>query len=226
MTRTSLDTSKLPQDILTYTDKQFYDFVESFCGQDASDLLSIQAIRSVDSFLHIQDIYSIFEIDSEDIKHIQTKCGFKKRNGTYTVRPGIKSTLDYVGALFKKIQKQDVKIKKGQSSSIQSTVILSSSSSLTDIPSDVNTNINSIDSPLISHNDELEHRTLIEKSIEEWCIKNEKSIKITDFNLISGVDYRLQFSQSLDNAQISCSCDVVCNVRLAQSGNFKVNLFF
>ncbi|CAF5143466.1 unnamed protein product, partial [Rotaria sp. Silwood1] len=87
MTRTSLDTSRLPQDVLTYTDKQFYDFIKNFCGQDASDLLSIQAIRSVDSFLSIQDVYSVFELDSDDVKDIQKQCGFQKRNGIYTVRP-------------------------------------------------------------------------------------------------------------------------------------------
>jgi len=226
MTRTLLDTSKLPQDVITYTDKQFYDFITSFCGQDASDLLSIQAIRFVDSFLTIQDIYSIFELDSEDVKDIQAKCSFKKRNGTYTVKPGIKSTLDHVGALLKEMQKQHVKIKKGQSISVQSTALLSSSSSLTNIPSDVNTNINSIVTPFISNKDELEHKALIEKSIEEWCIKNEEIIKITDFNLISGVDYLLHFSQSLDSVHIGCPCGVICNISLADSGNFKVKLVF
>ncbi|CAF3782196.1 unnamed protein product [Rotaria sp. Silwood1] len=126
MTRTSLDTSRLPQDVLTYTDKQFYDFIKNFCGQDASDLLSIQAIRSVDSFLSIQDVYSVFELDSDDVKDIQKQCGFQKRNGIYTVRP----------------------------------------------------------------------------------------------------DYYLQFSSSLDNLEIKCSCGVLCTVFLGGSGNFKLSNYF
>jgi hypothetical protein len=106
MTRMSLDTSRLLKDALTYTDEQFFKLIQSFCGKDGSDLLSIQAIRSVDSFLSIQDIYSIFELDSDDVQEIQKRCGFRKRNGTYTVKPGIKSSLDYVNALLKEMKKK------------------------------------------------------------------------------------------------------------------------
>jgi hypothetical protein len=225
MTRVSLDTSRLPKDVLTYTDKQFYDFIKSFCGHDASDLISIQAIRSVDSFLSIQDIYSIFELDSDDLKDIQAKCGFKKRNGIYTVRPGIKSTLDHLSALLKEMQKKEGKMKKIQSASVQSTVSFSSSS-FTDTPSNINTNINTNVTSSISKKDEVQHRAFIEKSIEEWCIKNEKIINIPNFNLISGVNYHLQFSSSLNNAEIKCSCDAKCSLPLCDSGNFKVRLFF
>ncbi|CAF1539515.1 unnamed protein product, partial [Adineta steineri] len=93
MTRVSLDTSRLPHDVLTYTDQRFFDFIERFCGKDEADLLSLQAIRSVDSFLAIENVYSIFALDSEDVIQIQTRCGFKNRNGTFTVKPGIKSSL-------------------------------------------------------------------------------------------------------------------------------------
>ena len=106
MIRKSLDTSRLPKDALTYTDEKFFKLIRSFCGKDGSDILSIQAIRSVDSFLAIQDIYAIFELDSEDVQEIQKQCGFRKRNGTYTVKPGIKSSLDYVSTLLKQMQKQ------------------------------------------------------------------------------------------------------------------------
>jgi hypothetical protein len=107
-----LDTSRLPKDALTYTDKQSFKLIQSFRGKDGSDLMSIQTIRSVDSFLSIQDIYTIFELDSEDVQEIQKQCGFRKRNETYTVKPGIKSSLDYVSALLKEMQKQISKSKK------------------------------------------------------------------------------------------------------------------
>jgi len=38
MARVSLDTSKLPQDVLTYTNKRFSDFIQNFCGKDEADL--------------------------------------------------------------------------------------------------------------------------------------------------------------------------------------------
>jgi len=213
----SLDTSRLPKDALTYTDEQFFKLIQSFCGKDGSDLLSIQAIRSVDSFLSIQDIYSIFELDSDDVQEIQKRCGFRKRNGTYTVKPGIKSSLDYVNALLKEMKKKIGKTKKIQSASTQSTASLSSSSG-PDISSNVNTTVTSF----VSKKNEAEHRALMEKSIQEWCIKNANIINIADFNPISGVHYDLQFSPSLDKVEIRCSCGLSFTLLLCNSGNFKV----
>jgi len=224
MVRVSLDISRLPHDVLTYADKQFYDFITSFCGQDASDLLSIQVIRSVDSFVTIQDIYSIFELESDDFKDIQTRCGFKRKNGTHTVRPGIKSTLDHLIRLLKEKQNKVGKIKTIQSASTQSTVSLSPSSSSSSVTNTAS-NINTADTSFVSKKNELEHRAHIEQSIQEWCIKNEKLINISDFNLIFGVDYHLQFSPSLYNAEIKCSCGVSNTLFLSCSGYFKVKLF-
>ncbi len=67
---------------------------------------------------------------------------------------------------------------------------------------------------------------LIENSIQEWCTQNKNTIKIPDSNFISGVDYYLEFSSSLDKAEIKCSCGLSYILLLADSGNFKVKLFF
>ena len=112
MARAPLHTSRLPHDVFTYINKCFFDFIENFCRQDEAELLVIQDIRSIDSFLSIEDLYSVFALDSEDVDGIQKRCGFKNRNGTCTVRPSIKSSLDYVGALLKQKQKEISKMKK------------------------------------------------------------------------------------------------------------------
>jgi hypothetical protein len=226
MTRMSLDTSRLPKDALSYTDEKFFKLIRSFCGKGASDLLSIQAIRSVDSFLSIQDIYTIFELDSEDVQEIQKQCGFRKRNGTYTVKPGIKSSLDYVSNLLKAMQKRMKKTKKNQqvptqpTDSIESTDSLSSASGL-DIPANVNT----IVILTISKKGESEHRSLIEKSIKDWCVKNEDLLNIADFNPISGVHYDLKFNSTFDKVEIRCSCNLSFTLLPGGLGNFKVKLF-
>ncbi len=62
----------------------------------------------------------------------------------------------------------------------------------------------------------------MEKSIQEWCIKNANIINIADFNPISGVHYDLQFSPSLDKVEIRCSCGLSFTLLLCNSGNFKV----
>ena len=222
MIRKSLDTSRLPKDALTYTDEKFFKLIRSFCGKDGSDILSIQSIRSVDSFLAIQDIYAIFELDSEDVQEIQKQCGFRKRNGTYTVKPGIKSSLDYVTALLKQMQKQVGRRTKIQSvptqsiSSTASTDSLSSSSAI-DIETDTNTTVAS----MVSKKKESEHRILIQKSITDWCITNESIINIVDFNPTCGVHYHF-FHPSLEKVEIKCSCSLSFTLLPGESGNFKV----
>jgi len=221
MTRISLEISRLPQDVLTYTDEQFFEFIESFCGKDGSDLLSIQAIRSVDSLLSIQDVYSIFELDSDDVQDIQRRCGFRKRNGTYIVRPGIRSSLDHVSALLKEMKKKIEKTKKIQSTITQSTTSLSSSFDY-DIESDANVPATSVK----SKKNKAEHHKFIEKSIKEWCIKNGDIMNISDDSPVPVVNYDLTFNSSLDKVEIKCSCGLSFTLVIADSGNFKVKLLF
>ncbi len=76
----SLDTSRLLQYVLTYPNQRFFDFIQNFWGKDEADLLPIQAIRSADLFLCIQDLYCIFALDSEDVDLIQKRCAFNNRN--------------------------------------------------------------------------------------------------------------------------------------------------
>jgi hypothetical protein len=136
------------------------------------------------------------------------------------VRPGIKSSLDYLTALLKKKQKEAAKMKKIRLVSTQSTISSTSSSSIT--PSSGNTDVTSF----VSKKNELEHSELIKKCIEEWCIQNKDGLNIPDFNFIYDIDYHLTFSPSLDKAEIKCSCGLSSALFLGDSGNIKVKLFF
>jgi hypothetical protein len=222
MARVSLDTSRLPADVLTYTNSQFFDFIQNFCGKDEADLLSIQAIRSVDSLISTENLYTIFALDSEDLDAIQKRCGFKNRNGTCSVRPGIKSTLDYVTALLKRKEKETNKMKKIQLTLNPTTTSITSSNSIISSSTNNNNNVTSF----ISKKTEAEHRDVITKYIEEWCIQQRDELKIPDFKFVIGVDYYLQFNQSLDKAEIKCLCGLLSTLSLSISGNFKVKLFF
>ena len=216
MTRLSLDTSPLPHDVFTYTDQAFFDFVQSFCGTDEADLLFIQAIRSIDSLLSVRDIYSIFALDSEDLGEIQARCGFKSRNGCYTVRPGIKSSIDHLCALLREMQKEMTRMKRKQSFLNQSAISFQST-----IAFSPDSNAASV----VSKKTEAEHRVIIEQCIEEWCVQNKNSFDTPHFNLIHGVDYQLDFTSTLDRAKINCCCGTSASLYLGELGNFKVKIF-
>ena len=195
-----LDTSQLPPDILSYRNESFYYFIEEFCGKEEADLLSIQAIRSINSLIAIQDVYSIFSVDSEDLVQIQTRCGFRNRDGTFTVKPGIKSSIDHVIALLKEMKKQSTRMAKNRSISFQSTPVLPSSGRT-----------------------ETEHIETIKKCIEDWCVQMKQSLNDIHIHLIYGIDYQLEFDLSLDKGIIKCSCGILSSLFFSASGNFKVN---
>ncbi|CAF5122443.1 unnamed protein product, partial [Rotaria magnacalcarata] len=221
MTRASLDISRLPHDVLTYSNQRFFDFIESFCGKDDADLLSIQAIRSVDSFLSVQDVYSIFAVDSEDVIEIQARCAFKNRNGTFTVKPGIKSSLNYISSLLTEMKTKTAKKKKTALAStpsilsIPSTVSTASSYSINSSPGDTAI------TPLVSTKTVTEHHEFITTSIEQWCNQNKNDLNLCNLNFVCGIDYHLKFSSSLDKVAVICSCGLKSSLVRADSGNFK-----
>ena len=219
MKRILLDTSRLPQDVLTYTNLDFFNFIHKFCGKDEADLLKIQAVRTVDSFLAIKDLYSIFSLDSDDVKDIQARCGFRSRTGAYSVRPGIKSSLDYIRDLLEEMQRKTYKIKTNNQTLAQSPMLSSEPNPTT--TSDTNIATNS----LTTKKTEIDHYQLIEKSIGEWCNQHKKIIKTPDLNLVSGIDYHVQFNTNLDKCDIKCSCGSLHSLFLSESGNFKVKYF-
>ncbi len=57
--------------------------------------------------------------------------------------------------------------------------------------------------------DESEHRAIIEKSIQDWCIKNANIINFVDSNPISVVHYDLQSNPFLDKVEIRYSYNLV-----------------
>ena len=75
---------------------------------------------------------------------------------------------------------------------------------------------------MVSKKNESEHRILIQKSITDWCIRNESIINIVDFNPTCGVHYHLNFHPSLEKIEIKCSCSLSFTLLPGESGNFKV----
>ncbi|CAF3545015.1 unnamed protein product [Rotaria socialis] len=163
-----------------------------FFGKDEADLLSIQAIR-------------------EDVIEIQARCAFKNRNGTFTVKPGIKSSLNYISSLLTEMKTKTTKKKK---TALVSTPSILSIQSTVSIPSTVSTassySINSSPgdtaiTPVVSTKTVTEHHEFITTSIEQWYNQNKN-----DLNLFA----------------VICSCGLKSSLVRADSGNFKVSNYF
>ncbi|CAF2923431.1 unnamed protein product [Rotaria sp. Silwood2] len=126
----SFNTNNLPDDVLSYTDGKFYYFVEELLGQSAADLLKIQAINNIPSFLLSDDVCDIIElaVESEEIDALRKKISFAFRDGTYHVKIGIRNNFKYLNKLLSmKLEEENKKKRNPQKTT---TKINSMSSSL------------------------------------------------------------------------------------------------
>ena len=90
-----MDTSILPSNIFGYRDEEFYSIVDQLAGAEETELLRIQSIRTVNSFLRIADIFDVLTIDSEEINIVKRQICFLLNNNTYVIKPGSRGSIEY-----------------------------------------------------------------------------------------------------------------------------------
>src|ERR1700730_18947370 len=90
-----INTSMLPSDILSYTDTEFYDVAKQIVGENATELLKIQEIRSAHSLMLIPDVFAILDINCAELEPLKDSICLKSNANEYVVRPGIKSSIEF-----------------------------------------------------------------------------------------------------------------------------------
>jgi hypothetical protein len=207
----SINTSILPDDILSYTDTQFYNVAKQIVGDSGMELLEIQSIRSPDSFLFMPDVFAILDIKCAALNSLKEDLRLKTDDDKYIVKPGIKSLMTYFRELTIKKQAEVMKVlryKNDLSTSvipsltiISSTMNESSSSQQQQLPLSVTTNL--VQPTTSIPVDENYHRNFIVNSINNWCEKFSSKVL-----LIEGTDYHLTIKSLNDNitAKIKCGC--------------------
>ncbi|CAF4071259.1 unnamed protein product [Rotaria sp. Silwood2] len=196
-----INTSLLPDDVLSYTDTQFYNVAKQIVGDNAVELLEIQGVRSPDSLVLIPDVFAILDIKCAALNSLKEKLCLKSDDDTYVVKPGIKSLMNYFCELIIKKKEKDVKISSKQKGSTSIISSLTPASYVTNgIPSTQQQQLSSSTMPM----DENYHRNFIINSINNWCQKYSSKLCLTE-----GVDYHLFLTLSDDRsftAKIKCGC--------------------
>ena len=104
-----MDTSVLPNDILSFHDNSFYLIVEQIAGSAEAKLLEIQRIRSVYSFLHTEDVFDILSISCSASNDVRNSQCLEADDRTFLVKPGCRSSIRYLHQLL--IQKHEEHLK-------------------------------------------------------------------------------------------------------------------
>ena len=210
-----VDTSVLPLDILNYRDDEFYSIVNRLTGSEETELLRIQSIRSVNSFLRIINIFDVLNIDSEEINRIKKDVCFILNDNTYVIKPGIKASMDYLHDLFFRKQREISKNLNREYFNTSNTTSMQISTSNI-VPNEQR----------LTTIDLVDHRSFLTQSIDEWCIKNGNSKNSFHLKLIEGSDFLISApSTTGDFIHIRCGCRV--SSKLPRQGNhFQLSNFY
>jgi hypothetical protein len=77
-----VDTSVLPTDVLSLYDNNFYQMVETIAGPAEAQLLEVQGIRGVYSFLNTEDVFDILSIKCSALNNIKKLICLEGENNT------------------------------------------------------------------------------------------------------------------------------------------------
>ncbi|CAF3605642.1 unnamed protein product [Rotaria sp. Silwood1] len=201
----AFDTNQLPKDVLSFTDEKFYGFVKEILGKTAADLLQIQAINNVPSFLLSNDVCAVIEldIDSKELDELRQKISFSCRDGTCRVKVGIKNDFKYLKRLLLSKLEENGKIKPRQK---QTT-----------------TKIYSTPSVLTKEN----HVEFIHTSIKKWVEDTKENVNLDNLELKPGADYTLTITDNDNDLEgsIRCKCGVKIKLR-KRDGKFQITNFY
>lgn len=221
-----VNTSNIPDDVFSYQDEQFYDFIKKIIGQKQANLLAFQEISNADIYLHCCNVLNILKLDSITLIPYKESLCLKLDDNSYTVLPGIKSSFSYLTELLTKKKDEMIRTtKQGRSSQSLTTcsvintggtnnsTTVSNSSSTCSASICSQSNIASTDaSTSIDH-----HTNRIVFMINEWVEKNKKKDFHADFTLVRGTDYDVTVCVNPDKAFIRCACGVKATLKLAHT---------
>ncbi len=90
-----MDLSSLPDEVLLYSNDQFYKFIEDCLGVDEMNLLKLQSIKSIRTLIKVPDIFSILSIKCKEIVDLKNRlCFIDDDNNNIIIKAGIKTSFD------------------------------------------------------------------------------------------------------------------------------------
>ncbi|CAF1009639.1 unnamed protein product [Rotaria magnacalcarata] len=198
------NSNSLPDDVFSYNQNKFYEFVEHWYGNDLAQLFSFQAIRNGAHLLHttVDDILSVLQFIE-----CQTRTRKKKKRPS-----GQRSSFNI-----------DTSISINQAQSQNETAILSVPS-LTSSSSDANL-VGSRLIPTQNKMNEIDHILDIKNRISKWW----SGIDNDNLSLEEGTHYSLKINKSINNSYtcvLSCQCGIRFKLPFIEAGFFKLSSFY
>ena len=158
------DTSKLPQDAMSYQDEKFYSLIESLSSRIGSNMLKCQAINSITTFLHTRDVLKVLQLPAKSLDALRDEACLLLHDNTYVVLPGLISSMEYLTDVFR--QKNIKQVKSISKKKLSSSISSSSSMTATTINVSSNLSTSSRQSITLTSHD---HHAIVAKTISKWA---------------------------------------------------------
>jgi hypothetical protein len=92
---TYIDLNNLPDEVLFYSNDQFYKFIEDCLHIHELKLLKLQSIKNVRTLLNVPDVFAIFSVNCKEIVDLKNSiCFVIEENNNNIIKSGIKVGVD------------------------------------------------------------------------------------------------------------------------------------
>ncbi|CAF1363449.1 unnamed protein product [Rotaria sordida] len=228
----NIDLNNLPDEVLFYSNDQFYKFIEDCLGVDEMKLLKLQSIKNIRTLLNVPDVFAIFSINCKELADLKNNICFidDDNDKNAIVKSGIKAGIDYLITILKEKNNKYIKRKKNSKPSpslLSSTTNRSNSNtplSNTSVSDFIDSSLTSTPTAtpnLMPINDYID---LISNSIEKFSINTFKNVILNNND-----DYVicLTLLHTNINGHIKCGCKTTIKLCFRPNRNsFQLSSYF
>lgn len=207
----------LPDDALILKDDEFYSLVENLTSSETAQVLRIQRINSINTFLLCKNIPASILLPTSSFEILRRNTCVKldqNNNDCYVVHVGIVGQLEYLCEVFKKKQLHNA---KHPTATTRSQITFNDASSKAICPSSNRKNMTNNGNSL-----SFDPRAKMITSINKWIVLQKKMKNEKYLNLVEGIDYSTQFP-SPDTVIFDCKCQTRVSIPISSDGSYSLS---
>ena len=97
----AIDPTVLPNDIFSYENDAFYDFVRVFLGEVEAEIMRVQCIKHARLLLQIPNVFSFLELECDELLDLKRQTCFIIDKVSFVVKSGIRFNIEYFIGLIR-----------------------------------------------------------------------------------------------------------------------------
>ena len=198
---------KLPLEILTCVDDDFYDFIEYLIGPTLSRLLRVQEINSVPILLMTADVFDhlFLKINDFETDLLRQELLFKIDNSNPIVKSASRTKIKCLLNILAIASDRNMKPSKRNALTIQINsprLLFPSATTIATIETITPT---TTISPTSTADDQKNH---LLKCIDDWTSQSENHLNLKEFKLKDGENFKLNVTTGMSGieATVECQC--------------------